>query len=92
MVILSQIVVICIFLLILYLFKELRKQASEFSSRVRWWMEANATFTNHDSGRSLKKSSSKNNYLKKKNIYLSNWVEVASKIEHEITTKIGILF
>ena len=27
----------------LYLFKELQKKASEFSSRLEWWMVANST-------------------------------------------------
>ena len=45
-----------------------------------------AKFNSHDSGSHFKKSTFKNGHWKKKIIYLCNWVEVASKIEHAVTT------
>ena len=45
-----------------------------------------AKFNSHDSGSHFKKSTFKNGHWKKNSYIFSNWVEVASKIEHAVAT------
>ena len=67
----------------LYLSKEMHKQASELPFSLEWWW-MHAKSKNHDSGSHFKKSAFKNGYWEKK--YPCNWFEVASKIEHSVST------
>ena len=68
--------------------KNYTKKASEFFLQTRIMVDG-AKFNSYDSGSHFKKSTFKNGYWKKKSYIFvtdNDWVEVASKIEHAVTT------